>query len=207
MARIVIPPHPGVLSALGLAAASERVDVVASIHERIERLDGAALRRAFEPLVAAGTAALPATNTRVAQLADCRFAGQGYEVTVPVPGNGHDTEALAAAFRSSHQARHGHADPAQPIELVNVRVVVERPVPAPRFNRARPGSPLKPERREIMTRQGHTVQADVWPLDALPVGQVLVGPAVLAGRDATALIEPGWRGVVHDSGAVIVERA
>jgi N-methylhydantoinase A/oxoprolinase/acetone carboxylase beta subunit len=39
------------------------------------------------------------------------------------------------------------------------------------------------------------------------VGQQLVGPAILAGRDATGLIEPGWRGVVHASGAVIVERS
>jgi len=51
------------------------------------------------------------------------------------------------------------------------------------------------------------VKADVLPLDALPGGFTISGPAILAGRDATALIEPGWRGTVHDSGAVLVERA
>jgi len=34
----------------------------------------------------------------------------------------------------------------------------------------------------------------------------LDGPAILAGRDATALIESGWRGTVHESGAIVVER-
>jgi copper oxidase (laccase) domain-containing protein len=32
------------------------------------------------------------------------------------------------------------------------------------------------------------------------------GPAILAGPDATALVEAGWRGTVHQCGAVILER-
>jgi N-methylhydantoinase A/oxoprolinase/acetone carboxylase beta subunit len=48
----------------------------------------------------------------------------------------------------------------------------------------------------------------VWPLGELRAGgQPLHGPAILAGPDATGLIEPGWHGVVHVSGAVILERA
>jgi N-methylhydantoinase A/oxoprolinase/acetone carboxylase beta subunit len=41
----------------------------------------------------------------------------------------------------------------------------------------------------------------------MPAGRLLNAPAVLVGPDATGLIEPGWRGVVHASGAVILERA
>src|SRR5207302_739660 len=37
-------------------------------------------------------------------------------------------------------------------------------------------------------------------------GVTIAGPAILAGRDATALIEPEWRGTVHPCGAVLVER-
>lgn len=58
-----------------------------------------------------------------------------------------------------------------------------------------------------MTMRGATLDARVWPLGELPAGLRIAGPAILAGPDATALIEPGWRGVVADSGAVIVERA
>jgi len=62
-------------------------------------------------------------------------------------------------------------------------------------------------RRMIVTRDGKRVRADVWPLGELPAGKKLNAPAVLAGPDATGLIEPGWRGVVHESGAVMLERA
>ena len=204
MARVVIPPHPGVLSALGLAAAPERVEVLASFHRPLSGLDRAALAAAFRPIVAAASGALPGQSAVVTRLADCRFAGQGYEVTVAAPGD--DPAALAAAFRDAHQARFGHADPDQPVELVNLRVAVERPVAAPPLGRrAGVGKPT-PYRREIVTREGTAVQAEVWPLGELPEGLTLKGPAVLAGPDATGLIEPGWRGTVHASGAVIVER-
>ena len=117
-----------------------------------------------------------------------------------------DVIAVAAAFREAHQARFGHADPDQPVELVNLRVAAERPVVAPPLGRrAGVGKPT-PIRREIMTRDGTTVRADVWPLGELPAGLKLEGPAVLAGLDATGLIEPGWRGTVHACGAVILER-
>ena len=204
MSRVVIPPHPGVLSALGLAAAPERVELVASCHRPLAALDGAGLAAAFRPVVAAAGAALQGKGAAVMRLADCRFAGQGYEVTVPAPHD--DPAALDAAFRAAHRARYGHADADQPVELVNLRVAAERPVPAPRPGwRAGVGRPT-PQRREIVMRDGATVQADVWPLGELPAGLELEGPAVLAGPDATGLIEPGWRGAVHASGAVIVER-
>ena len=203
MSRVIVPPHPGVLSALGLAAAPERVDVLASLHRPLADLAGSDLANAFEPLVATAAAALP--DAELTRFADCRFRGQGYEVTVPAPRD--DAATLATAFRAAHRARHGHGDSDQPIELVNLRVVAERAVgAAPVGRRAGIGVPSA-GRRMIVTRDGKRVRADVWPLGEMPAGRLLNAPAVLAGPDATGFIEPGWRGTVHASGAVIVERA
>ncbi|HYT63955.1 MAG TPA: hydantoinase/oxoprolinase family protein [Gemmatimonadales bacterium] len=203
MSRVVVPPHPGVLSALGLAAAPERVDVVASLHRALHELKNGDLAKAFQPLDDAASAALP--SAELTRFIDCRFAGQGYEVTVPAPRD--DPATLAAAFRVAHRARHGHADNELPVELVNLRVVAERTVLMKRRRGAvRGGEGAAKGRRMIVTRDGKRVRADVWPLGELPAGRQLKGPAVLAGPDATGLIEPGWHGVVHDSGAVILER-
>jgi N-methylhydantoinase A len=207
MSRVVVPAHPGVLSALGLAAAPERVDVLASLHRPLADLAGSDLANAFQPLVAAAGAALPAAG--LTRFVDCRFRGQGYEVTVPAPRD--DAATLATAFRAAHRTRHGHGDSDQPIELVNLRVVAERTVSLPGFGGGRRGggeeggAPMG--RRTIVTRDGKRVRADVWPLGEMPAGRLLNAPAVLAGPDATGLIEPGWRGTVHASGAVILERA
>ncbi len=207
MSRIIIPPHPGVLSAVGLAAAPERVDVVASLHRPLAGLESAELAAAFQPLLSAAASALP--HATLSRSVDCRFAGQGYEVTVPALRD--DPPALSAAFRAAHRARHGHADSELAIELVNLRVVAERSVSTTVFGSGRRGGTTGGEgaatgRRAIVMRDGARVPADVWPLGALPEGRHLIGPAVLAGPDATGLIEPGWRGSVHSSGAVLLER-
>jgi N-methylhydantoinase A len=208
MSRVVIPPHPGVLSAIGLAAAPERVDVLASLHRPLADLAGAELAAAFQPLLSAARAELP--QATLSRYVDCRFAGQGYEVTVPALRD--DPPALSAAFRAAHRARHGHADSEQAVELVNLRVVAERSASTTAFGTGRRrvgegGGGAAPGRRAIVTHDGERVPADVWPLGDLPPGLHLNGPAVLAGPDATGLLEPGWRGVVHASGAVILERA
>jgi N-methylhydantoinase A len=200
MKTIVIPPHPGVLSALGLAGAPERVDVLASFHRPLAALDADAIAAGFAPLLAAAAERLPESTQR--RLADCRFAGQGYEVTVPVTAD-HPT-ALAQAFRAAHSARFGYAPHDLAIEVVNLRVTAERAAAVLRWSRKGVAAPPPGERQIVVG--GKVVTAAVWPLEDLPAGVAIRGPAVLAGRDATALLEPGWLGTVHDSGAIVVRR-
>jgi len=90
-------------------------------------------------------------------------------------------------------------------------VVAEKTVPMAVGRRgggaANGGEGAAKGRRPIVTRDGKREQADVWPLGAMPAGTTIQGPAILAGSDATALVEEGWHGVVHPSGAVLLERA
>ncbi len=201
MARVVIPPHPGVLSALGLAAAAERLDVLASFHRPLSALAAREITAALAPLCDRAALELPAA--RLSRAADCRFAGQGYEVTVGVSRD--DPRVIREAFLAAHRARYGHAGSGQPIEVVNFRVTAVRPGSTPRFDGAGREARIADDQRSIRVRGGRLV-ASVWPLDRLAPGLTLEGPSILAGRDATALIERGWRGTVHASGAVLLER-
>ena len=199
---IVVPPHPGALSALGLAAAAERADLLASLHRPIDGLEPGALARAFEPLLAEAARQIP--GGALLRFADCRLAGQGYEVTVPVEDDA--PERIRAAFLAAHRRRYGHAGGGLAVEIVNLRVVALREGPPPHFaGESRTGRrPLG--RRDVVVR-GERVTGSVWSLDELAAGVTIQGPAILAGRDATALVEPGWCGTVHASGAVLLMRA
>jgi len=201
MKRVVIPPHSGALSALGLAAAAEQVELMASFHRTFSGLAREDLTAAFEPLCARAQVELPgAVLTREAA---CRFVGQGYELTIPVADP--EPYRLEEAFLHAHLARYGHAGGGQPMELVNLRVVARRPAPPPHFRSQVPGVRAPVGRRPVTVR-GERVTADVWPGDELATGVAIDGPAILAGADATALLEPGWRGRVHATGAVLVKR-
>src|SRR2546422_6673652 len=201
MRTIVIPPHPGALSALGLASAAERVDLLASFHRPIEGLSSQDLGTVFAPLLEEGRSQL--SGGALLRYADCRFAGQGYEVTVPVTGD--DPQRIRDAFLIEHRARFGHAGTDQAVEIVNLRVVALREGPLPRLADVR-RVVQRPGASRPITLRGARVSASVWALDDLAAGVTIAGPAVLAGRNATALIEPGWRGTVHPCGAVLVER-
>src|SRR2546426_937208 len=201
MRTIVIPPHPGALSALGLASAAERVDLLASFHRPLEGLPSGDLGAAFAPLLAEGRGQIP--GGALLRYADCRFAGQGYEVTVPITGD--DPQRIGDTFLVEHRARFGHAGSDRSVEIVNLRLVALREGPLPRF--ADPRRVVqRPGASRPITVRGVRVSASVWALDELAAGVTIAGPAILAGRNATALVEPRWRGTVHPCGAVLGER-
>jgi N-methylhydantoinase A len=201
MRTVIVPAHPGVLSALGLAAAPERMELSASLHQRVGAVEPERVLAAYAELERHAGAALP--GALMERLADCRFMGQGYEITVALT-NG-EPESIAAAFHAAHRTRFGHAGAGGEVEIVNVRVVAERGGVRPAWGRrAGIGRPTPGSRRVVM--RDEAVRAQIWPLGELPPRLRIAGPAVLAGPDATALIEPGWRGTVHASGAVVVER-
>src|SRR5205807_1089930 len=68
---------------------------------------------------------VPEERRLVRRLADCRYAGQGYEVRFDVPSGEIDdawVEELQDAFHAAHEREYGHRFDAE-IEVVNIRVV------------------------------------------------------------------------------------
>ncbi|MGD2135386.1 MAG: hydantoinase/oxoprolinase family protein [Gemmatimonadales bacterium] len=185
--RLVVPPHAGVLSALGLATAPARIECTASLHRGAGELDAAVVAEAFAPLDAAAREELAGAS--LARFADCRYPGQGYELTVPV---GVDGPAVARAFHALHHDRFGHADADRPVEVVNLRVVASRHTAAFEFSAtAGTDTPRGGERMHF---------------EALAPDTVLDGPCMLDGTDCTVRLEQGWRARTHSSGALVMER-
>jgi N-methylhydantoinase A len=121
ISKVVVPELAGVLSALGLAASDERRDSVRSF---------------VEPLEEAGE--LPREGQ-----ADLRYAGQSFELPVPLgPG-------LAERFHAAHEERYGHADRSRTIELVAVRTAETRPGPELALASAAPRTVAGPARIEL----------------------------------------------------------
>jgi len=118
MRRAAIPPHPGVLSALGLAVAPARVEHVASVHRMAGALARSGWEAAFAPVEHAVRGEL--AKATVTRIAECRYPGQGYELAVAADDG---AASVAAGFHRAHAERFGYADPAREVEVVNVRAV------------------------------------------------------------------------------------
>ncbi len=188
MNRALVPPHAGVLSALGLAAAPEKLEFVSSLHRLANEMEIKDLNEAFSPLEDAASEELYGAERK--RFADCRYVGQGYELTVSAEETGSN---IAEGFHHAHQARFGHKDEKRAVEIVNLRIVA-----------LRGGTPIA-----LGGNLGTESAADgalrvEW--NSLEAGTTLEGPVTVDGLDSTVRIEQGWSGVVHSSGAILLER-
>jgi N-methylhydantoinase A len=172
MSRVLVPPHAGVLSALGLASAAAKIEFASSVHGLVEDLVAEDFARVFEDLEREASNVLPASVAH--RFVDCRYPGQGYELTVPSASG---PEAIAEVFHRTHRERYGHADERRAVEIVNARVVA--------------------------SQQGTPLQLSHPAVDDIP----LTGPVTVGAADFTLRIEPGWVGIRHSTGAILLERA
>ena len=116
MTRVLVPPHAGVLSALGLAVAPERRTAIGSVMARLDDMGGDALAAVFD-----GLASRNGSAPNVAHIARMRYRGQGHELEVSFD-QGMTPSALGERFAALHVRRYGFVLPL-PVEVVSARSV------------------------------------------------------------------------------------
>lgn len=215
--RIIIPPHPSVLSALGMLMTDIRHDLTAT---RLMALDDRApaqiaeicreLAGSAERMLAADR--IPPDRIRLEASCDLRYVGQAYEINVLLPGVASDfrcaPDALRRAFHDEHRRVYGHAAEDEPVEIVNVRMagigVVDkaRLVQLPEQEHQLP--PPKRYRRALFDLSAGWQDCPVYERAELPVGTSITGPAIIEERGASIPIYPGHRLAVDCYGNMIV---
>lgn len=198
--RVLLPPHSGALSALGLAAADEVVEHAAPVHLPAEGWGGAAQMLAAE-LEARVLGDLPGAT--VSYVAECRYARQGYELDVPVRRG--SAGRVTGDFHDVHERAYGYRDVASAVEVIALRCVGTLRAAAPALAVPRRSMVGVTSRLRIRL-EGGLVDAAGYDWEMLHSGQVVAGPAVVEGMSATALIPPGWVGRANKIGAIVVER-
>lgn len=218
--KVLVPPYPGVLSALGMAVS----DVVKSyVQGLLGPLDEARLQRARETarkLVERAAADLQREGVApgdgvIHVLLDLRYQRQSFELTLPAPqltderiGPGDLCSELSSAFHQAHETAYGYANPGERIQLVAVRVRaegrIERGVP-PSVGQGS-GAPVPDQ--ALMTRfDGARVRTPVYRREQLMAGASIPGPAILVEPHATTVIPPHDTAWVTPTGALLIEIA
>ena len=216
--RVLVPPFPGVLSAFGMAAAPVTHDEVQAFLGPVPA-DGHGgfakkLERAFAGLEARAKRALAGSGRiRLRRALDLRYAGQSYELTVPIasPPAGCAPSRFLPAFHRAHRRRYGHLSrEGRPVEVVALRVRAEAP-----GTPIASGPPLPKGSGDAKAALlewwpvwfGTMRRAAVYDRSLLGAGDRLRGPALVLQLDATTALPPGWRGVVDGVGNLLMERA
>jgi N-methylhydantoinase A len=212
--RVLVPATPGVLSALGMLATDIVKDYTRTVMLRpdgplfqIEPAFGELEQRAWAELRAEGVAP---KALRLERLLDVRYVGQSYELTVPFHVS---VTSTVAAFHQVHARRYGYADPAEPVEIVNVRLRAIGVVPKPSLTRQPVPAPWEPEpsdeREVVFGRSSEPLpcSAALYERDQLGPGAVLAGPAIVTQYDTTTVLPPGWVARVDAVNNLVAELA
>jgi N-methylhydantoinase A len=215
--RVLVPPHPGLLSALGLLLSDVVKDYSRTVMQPTDDAVVGELDQLFAALEEQALADMTAEGFDPAHVSlrhslDMRYRGQSYELSVPVSGvqafgrsgpvlsrlNLSDPERLNATFHERHAAAYGRSSPGRPTEIVQARLRAVGAVSKPALpNRAE--EPDRPSPAPVVTQR---IGFEEWRevpvyrrVDWLP-GHRLAGPALLLQEDTTTLVPPGWQGVV-----------
>jgi 5-oxoprolinase (ATP-hydrolysing) len=214
MSKVLIHPLAGVLSAYGIGLA----DIVAMREQAVEapltEALLATLPDTFRPLEDEARAEVqgwagggtdgggPETRVTVARRVHLRY--QGTDTALIVPAG--DLTAMTRAFEAEYTRRFSFLMPGKTIlaEAVSVEVTgtgdsAETTVRSDRETPARP-VPVR------MFTAGSWAGVDLYQRDALIAGQAVDGPAIIAERLATTVLEPGWQATVTDRGDLLLSR-
>ncbi len=201
--RVVVPRACGVLSAYGLLAADEKHDAVQTYRTPLAAIDTDAVENAYDDLAESVRADASAPNAAsIERAADCRYAGQSFELTVPV-AEPLDPTALEERFQTAHDTAYGYRmDDA--VELVTLRTTatIEREPTTPAY--AGEGEPQKDQREAVFGDERH--RTPVYAREALPAEDELTGPVICEGNESTVVVPPGWCGTVGTDGTLVLER-
>jgi N-methylhydantoinase A len=217
--EVLVPPHPGITSAMGLLTTDLKYDAIRTEFMLNSEFDLDRLNADFLALEDAVRRQLHQDGVadariKVTRAADCRYVGQGYELRVPVP-SGRLNEArmtrVWSAFHRLHAAEYGHSFKESPIELVAIRLVGIGGLPkiSPMRVSAGSGDGGIVGRREAYFRvdgQLRSFPTTYYDRNELAADARLDGPAIIFQVDSTTVVPPGWSVRNHASGSLLLAK-
>jgi len=198
--RILVPPVPGLFSALGMLFPEMEHHYVRTCKQRLDRLDASSMEALYRALEAEGEAALTAEGFAPAQhrherLVDLRYAGANSELTLPLPA-GDVAAGLREQFGVLHEQQYGYRSDGEAIETMNVRVI----------SRASGGGSQVPDRLRLDDRAppGERMRSVYFgpEFGALPTRVIArqdlandwtAGPLLVEEFDSTTVVPPDGR--------------
>lgn len=211
--EILVPPNPGVISALGLLSADyvkvrgvTRRMALGEETPAILAADCNSLRAATE----AEFASLGLTGPLEHSLElDMRFVGQAFEIPVAVDpatlGQLGATD-LGERFADAHRRVYLHGgEPGRKVEVVGLRFSVRKRLDALPEVRERAADLARPPTAEVVTG-GAAVQARLVDAAKIGIGELVSGPALIEGYSSTTWVPPGWSGARDAAGNMLLRK-
>jgi N-methylhydantoinase A len=201
MKEVLVPPTPGVLSALGGLIADLKNDFLTTLYLDLDADAAAEIRAAFRTLEARALAWLREDQGydgayAFSYSAELRYRGQSFEIETRLNEAvvaAADPVAIADAFHAAHERLYGHADRSAKLQAIAIRLVISGATAKPQMSRheLQQGA-AEPVGQAEVWLDGAMRQAALFSRAALLPGQSFAGPAVVMQDDCTTVVPTGF---------------
>ena len=212
---VVVPPWPGVFSAVGCILAGIRFDDTWSILKRVDQVTPDEIAEVFARMADRVFGVLEAEGVTRGEVtliheAALQYEGQTHRLTVRLPSADTPPEAMHELFESGYRKTFFVSVEGLPVRLVNLRLraVVERDkpldlrVPVPESG----GIDAALAGTSRMRFAGTWYDAPVYDRWRIPRDAVAAGPARIDQSDTTIVVPPGWTAAVDVIGNLELTR-
>ena len=219
---VISPVHPGITAATGLLVTDLQYEYT---HSTLMVLNNASeaefcrvngvldelVGRANRQLDADG---IPEKQRVFRQVAECRYAGQGFELRADVP-HGRLSKGSAGTvienFYDAHKRVYGHAFRDQLTEMVTLRVIATVAVDTLKLPKLAKGGRNNPGEAELYRRRtvfdnGEALETPRYQRGKLLAEDTIAGPALVIQHNSTTIVPPGYVATVLDYGDMRIER-
>jgi N-methylhydantoinase A len=206
--NVLLPPNPGILSALGMLMADVIKDysltimkkqenvTVNSLSQRFEEIE----RKAHKDLRAEG---IPDNRIDFERYLDMRYHGQSYEIIVPFDRDN------VERFHALHEKTYGYRNPDKAVDIVNIRLRARGGPEKPRLQKQKlMGKTPPPEAflgEKPVVFDHCRIHTKIMARDKLKSGNRIHGPAILVEYSSTIVIPPFANAFVDEYGNIIME--
>lgn len=212
--EVLVPRLAGVLSAVGLLVSDVVYDFSISRVRPWRDVKPADLAEQFGTFRDRGEKRLtdegiPTSDRRFERALDVRYAGQSFDLSIPVPSTPSKAvlEDVADRFHERHEQRYGHASPGEPIELVTVRLRARGLIEEPNLVPTDAGTTIDDaivEERSVGF-EGSQYETTVYDGTTLPIEAELSGPAIIEGAENTLVVQPDQQATIDGDGNAVVD--
>ena len=216
--RVVVPPHPGLFSALGLLVADLKRIYRETAFQAVGIETPAMVSAAFERMRQTALAEFAGFGSRPEDVQwehylEMRYRGQGFELLAPVDLESLERDGapyITGLFSQTHLARYGTAPANEDVEVVTHRLVAKVPGSRAVLDQLETAAQDATEadiEEGAITFGGTATRCRFAWRPSLAAGHVLDGLAIIEEPTATTLVPPGWRATVGAAGALVLERS
>lgn len=213
--RILVPQEPGTMCARGALLSDVSLDFVSMQLAPANADSWLQACNAMRNIVQEGDHWLDSENVapgcRAFNLAiDAHYEGQTHELRVPLDAiDGSGLEAFQARFAETHKASYGYNIPGQSIIIVSCRLQAVGRVPkifAPTYVGGASVREAQIDERQVYFGLDEGWRTTpIYRRAALPVAQLINGPAIIDEMSSTTIILAGQTALVDPFGNIVIE--